>query len=196
MVVQACIIWSIKFGELANLGGYACAHVHTFTPSWCHQSLVRPKDRCRLSQMLQPSTGHGPRRLRFLDRIPPPDRSLPVSSLEQVHVFISGKEVCLSFSKVFKNDLPSCFRPDCDLSREFVRAHCKALSVTFLNAGVGDDRLACLGVGHGLNAEGPEQLGDGMPKITVREMNPWAQSAAITWAIDLVRSYDVSQHRG
>lgn len=107
-------------------------------------------------------------------------------SLKQVCIFILGKKVGLSFSEIFQNDLSSGFRPDCYLCRELVRTHRKALSISCLDAGVGKDGFTCFEGNLGLDVEGPQQFGYGMPKISIREMDTGAQPTAVALRVSRI----------
>lgn len=75
----------------------------------------------------------------------------------------------------------SLLRSHCELNGELVRTSCKTFSISCSHCGINLNWLAGLWIDPLLNVKRPQQLGNSMEKVTVRQMNSWAQSSAISY---------------
>lgn len=79
--------------------------------------------------------------------------------------------------------LTSRLRPHREFDWEFVGTGCKAFSITGGHGGVRNYWLSGPCIDPIFNIECPEQFGDRMEKVSVRQVDPGAQSSAIAYVV-------------
>lgn len=91
------------------------------------------------------------------------------------------KNIRLSCCEFPHDLLTSLLRSHCELNRKLVRTSCKSFPIPCGHSGINLNWPSGLWIGPFLNVKRPQQLRDSMEKVTIREVDSWAQSSPISY---------------